>query len=116
MSNQIFPYTNHSRFTDPEIFVSGNNDIVYNKDGKQYFDCNSGLTLDIIILVMLILLILIYIFILRTFGVAQKLLNLLLKQYANTLDIVEYSLGIVAAMLLIAQFISASIITANLIY
>lgn len=43
MSNQIFSYTNHSRFTDPEIFVSGNNDIVYNKDGKQYFDCNSGL-------------------------------------------------------------------------
>jgi adenosylmethionine-8-amino-7-oxononanoate aminotransferase len=43
MSNQIFSYTNHSKFDEPEIFVSGKNDIVINKDGKQYFDCNSGL-------------------------------------------------------------------------
>lgn len=43
MSNQIFSYTNHSRFNDPEIFVSGNNDTIYNKHGKKYIDCNSGL-------------------------------------------------------------------------
>lgn len=43
MSNQIFSYTNHSRFTDPEIFVSGCNDVIYNKNGKKYIDCNSGL-------------------------------------------------------------------------
>lgn len=43
MSNQIFSYTNHSRFDDPEIFVSGNNDMVTNANGNTYVDCNSGL-------------------------------------------------------------------------
>lgn len=43
MSNQIFSYSNHSRFDDPEIFVSGNNDTVTNAKGKTYIDCNSGL-------------------------------------------------------------------------
>jgi adenosylmethionine-8-amino-7-oxononanoate aminotransferase len=43
MSNQIFSYTNHSKFDDPEIFVSGNNDLVTNINGKNYVDCNSGL-------------------------------------------------------------------------
>ena len=43
MSNQIFSYSNHSRFDNPEIFVNGNNDLVTNKNGMQYFDCNSGL-------------------------------------------------------------------------
>jgi len=43
MSNQIFSYTNHSRFSDPEIFVTGENDVVINSNGKKYFDCNSGL-------------------------------------------------------------------------
>ena len=43
MSNQIFSYTNHSRFDNPDIFVSGNNDVVCNNRGKQYIDCNSGL-------------------------------------------------------------------------
>lgn len=43
MSNQIFSYSNHSRFDNPEIFVSGNNDTVTNAKGKTYIDCNSGL-------------------------------------------------------------------------
>lgn len=43
MSQQIFSYTNHSRFETPEIFVKGENDTVVNKNGTQYFDCNSGL-------------------------------------------------------------------------
>jgi adenosylmethionine-8-amino-7-oxononanoate aminotransferase len=43
MSSQIFSYTNHSKFSDPEIFVSGNNDTVTNAKGKTYIDCNSGL-------------------------------------------------------------------------
>jgi adenosylmethionine-8-amino-7-oxononanoate aminotransferase len=43
MSNQIFSYTNHSRFDTPEIFVSGNNDMITNLNGTTYVDCNSGL-------------------------------------------------------------------------
>jgi 4-aminobutyrate aminotransferase-like enzyme len=39
MSNQIFSYSNHSRFTNPEVFVSGKNDTVTNADGKTYIDC-----------------------------------------------------------------------------
>lgn len=43
MSRQIFSYSNHSRFTNPEVFVSGKNDTVTNADDKTYIDCNSGL-------------------------------------------------------------------------
>lgn len=43
MSSQIFSYTNHSRFSDPEIFVAGTKDTVINKNGRNYIDCNSGL-------------------------------------------------------------------------
>lgn len=43
MSNQIFSYSNHSRFSDPEVFVTGDNDIVTNSHGRKYVDCNSGL-------------------------------------------------------------------------
>jgi adenosylmethionine-8-amino-7-oxononanoate aminotransferase len=43
MSNQIFSYSNHSKFDKPEIFVSGNNDMITNSNGTTYVDCNSGL-------------------------------------------------------------------------
>ncbi len=43
MSKQIFSYTNHSRFDEPDIFISGDKDTVTNARGKTYFDCNSGL-------------------------------------------------------------------------
>lgn len=43
MSRQIFSYTNHSRMTEPTIFVSGSNDLVIDKINKKYYDCNSGL-------------------------------------------------------------------------
>ena len=43
MSNQIFPYTNHSRFEKPDIYIKGENDCVWTNDGKKYIDCNSGL-------------------------------------------------------------------------
>lgn len=43
MSNQIFSYTNHNRMLEPNIFVSGSNDILVDSKGKSYVDCNSGL-------------------------------------------------------------------------
>lgn len=43
MSNQIFSYSNHSKFDKPEIFVAGDNDLITNSSGKTYVDCNSGL-------------------------------------------------------------------------
>lgn len=43
MSQQIFPYTNHSRFEKPDIYIKGENDCVWTNDGKKYIDCNSGL-------------------------------------------------------------------------
>jgi adenosylmethionine-8-amino-7-oxononanoate aminotransferase len=43
MSSQIFSYTNHSKFSDPELFVAGKKDKVTNSNGRHYIDCNSGL-------------------------------------------------------------------------
>lgn len=42
MSDQIFSYTNHSRMVDPEIFISGYDDIVETKKNR-YYDLTSGL-------------------------------------------------------------------------
>lgn len=43
MSSQIFSYSNHSKFSQPEIFVAGFKDTVENNNGQKYVDCNSGL-------------------------------------------------------------------------